>query len=215
MTEPTRIEITADTSFAREALARVAAITGRLGPTYRAIGSYLVSSTQRRFETKVDPRGRTWTPLGLRTIKERIRLGSEPDDILVREGDLRRTIVSSADDAHVEVGSPLVYAGIHQLGGTITAQHKARTGKIYRKWTESTNSLTGETRRTWAEGSDGLSNRFVSKRRANFEQDVAIGAYESTTTIPARPFLGLDDLDRTEIGAIVADRLAAAIGGRR
>lgn len=211
MAEPTRIEITADTGFVREALARIAGITGRLTPTFRSIGSYLVSSTQQRFLRQVDPRDRAWTPLGVRTVKQRIRLGYFPISILRRAGDLFRSIVSLADDTHVEVGSPLVYAAIHQLGGEI--QMPERTGKIYRKWTETTSSLTGETRRTWSERADGLSNRFVSKRRANFEQDVAIGAH--TVVIPARPFLGLDEADRTEIGAIVADRLAAAIGGAR
>lgn len=77
------------------------------------IGRYLVSETNLRFLTGTDPSGKKWHPI------------KRHGQILVNHGHLRNSITYNVTSkTALEIGSNLVYAAIHQLGG--------RTGKNHR-----------------------------------------------------------------------------------
>jgi phage virion morphogenesis protein len=134
---------------------------------FDAIGMALVTSTQKRFEDEAGPDGNPWpdslrkTLLGGRTLTETARLV--------------QSITHEASDARVAVGTNVIYAAIHQVGGTI----KAKTEK-------------------------GL--RFRSPGNGGWVR-------RNEVTMPARPFLGLDEEDRQEITAICAEWLGAVEDG--
>lgn len=84
---------------------------------FDAIGMSLVTSTQHRFETESDPEGNPW-PASLR----KLTVGGRT---LTDTAALVQSISHEATDRSVAVGTNLIYAAIHQTGGTI----KARTSK--------------------------------------------------------------------------------------
>lgn len=164
-----------DLSGQAEALAAFGAIVSRLDhpqPMYEDIGASLVTSTQKRFEDGRAPDGNPWPP------SMRVRAHGGKTLVLSRRLELSQTSIAS--DNGVEVGTNVVYAAIHQLGGVI--QKAAHRHTTYRKY---------DARK------DELSTRFVKKSKSNFAEEVTIPAH--SVTIPARPFLGLDDDDLREI----------------
>lgn len=96
------------------ALARAAAGLAHPKPLYDEVGAALAVSTQVRFEREADPDGNPWAPslrklvAGGRTLTETARLVS--------------SITHEATDAGVAVGTNVLYAAIHQTGGTIRAR---------------------------------------------------------------------------------------------
>ena len=163
-----------------------------------AIGAYLVTATQQRFEREQGPDGMPWQRLSPRTANKRIgktRRGYE--HILRIKNRLYSSLKYQADAASLAVGTNVDYAAIQQLGGTI--KKPARQQTIYQRY----NPKTGD-----------LDQRFVKRSRSNFARDVDVAAH--SITIPARPYLGISDEDRAEILEIVADsaRRSLAGGGR-
>jgi len=79
------------------------------------IGEMLTSSTVERFDTSTAPDGTPW-PISQRAEKE----GGKT---LVDTGRLRGSIGYEASPDQVVVGSNLVYARIHQLGGKTGRGH--------------------------------------------------------------------------------------------
>lgn len=166
------------------ALAQLGAYAARLGhaqPMWDAIGAALVTSTERRFETGIGSDGNPWPPS--------LRVLAHGGKTLVLSTRLLRSITHIASDAGVEVGTNVVYAAIHQFGGTVT--HAAREQELHFRRTRK-----GNTR--FAKAGD---------KRVRSSQTVTIGAH--TATIPARPFLGIDDDDEREIIQIGEDFLRA------
>lgn len=160
-----------------------------------AIGAYLVTSTQQRFEAETDPDGRPWKKLARRTALDRIKRGrSGHSNILRDSGHLSNSISYRALSKRVAVGSSVEYAAIHQFGGTI--ERPARRQPIYQRYNAKT---------------DTLDQRFVRKGRSNFARDVDVKAHK--IKIPARPYLGISAADRAEILAIIAGDNAARIAG--
>lgn len=87
---------------------------------FDAIGAALVSSTQSRFETETDPEGNPW-PDSIR----KLTLGGRT---LTETAALAQSITHEPTESSVAVGTNLIYAAIHQLGGIIrpvTAQKLA------------------------------------------------------------------------------------------
>jgi phage virion morphogenesis protein len=167
-----------------EALRELDAILSRVEHPrgmFENIGLSLVTSTQRRFEEGHGPDGSAWPP-SLRAL-------AEGGKTLIKTARLMQSITFVASDSGVEVGTNVLYAAIHQLGGTI--QKAARKQTIYFR----SDKRTGE-----------LGTKFARKRSSNFAQDVNVPAH--TIKIPARPFLGLDDDDGREIIRIGEDWLA-------
>lgn len=97
-----------------DALARL----GRL-PAFRMAeladdaGAVLESAARGRFDTATAPDGTPWPAWSEAYAATR---GSH-HGLLVGDGDLRDSIASHATGSEVRVGSALVYAAIHQLGG--------------------------------------------------------------------------------------------------
>lgn len=81
---------------------------------FDAIGMALVSSTQNRFETETDPTGNPWP--------ESLRKTMFGGRTLTDTAALVQSITHEATDNSVAVGTNLIYAAIHQMGGTIKAK---------------------------------------------------------------------------------------------
>lgn len=79
------------------------------------IGAYGESSTRQRFIDGVGPDGEQW--------KESGRVRAQGGQTLRDEGRLMNSITFEASPDHAEWGSNLIYAGIHQVGGRITAKN--------------------------------------------------------------------------------------------
>ena len=154
---------------------------------YKNVGEHMLNSTRANFEREAGPDGTPWARLRAATIRARERKGQVPIQILRATSRLAASINYMATDSEARWGSPMPYAAIHQLGGTIN--RSARTGKIYRKRDE-----TGQ-----------LGRRFVSKQEATDITEVGIGAH--TITMPARPFLGMSAADQQAVIGIAEDWL--------
>lgn len=98
----------------QQAFTQLITIMGNTTPVMAAIGEGLVSSTHRRFVAQKSPDGMKWAPLhpAYRAIKRNSR-------ILTESGRLRGSINAQASNDMVRVGTNVIYAAIHQFGGTI------------------------------------------------------------------------------------------------
>lgn len=181
------IRVTVSDQPVLAALDRLEAATNNRADAEHAIGAYLVTSTQRRFERETAPDGTRWQRLSPRTANQRIGNRRRGYDNMLRvTRRLEQSIVYAVNAHEINWGSNLVYAAIQHLGGEIEQAERQQT--IYQNYDAKT---------------DTFDARFRTKRRSNFARDVTVKAH--TVTIPARPYLGIDDADRTEILAIVAD----------
>ncbi|WP_190237917.1 phage virion morphogenesis protein [Mesorhizobium sp. M2A.F.Ca.ET.015.02.1.1] len=155
------------------------------------IASFLVTRTQRHFQTETGPDGK-WQPLSPRTAARRIGRRQRGNAHILRDtGRLYQSITGEASDTEASVGTNVLYAAIHQLGGEVKIP--AREQDIH----------LGRTNR---------GRRFVkasAKRKETMR--VTIGAH--AIEIPARPFLYLDDEDEAEIQRIVEDAFRAEADG--
>ena len=179
------------------ALAGLGARATDLRPAMDEIGAMLMTSTDMRFERQVDPEGAAWTPNAPSTAKQKAKVGHEL--ILQMSGRLRGSITRQAESNSVTVGTNLAYARIHQLGGTINREASVR--QIYRKFVE-TKGKAGVHRE--------LLPGFVKKSQSNFETSHPVGAHG--ITIPARPFLGINQQDREGAVEILQRFIASAPG---
>lgn len=75
----------------------------------QAMGEALVASTKGRFKSETGPDGNKWKP----SIRAELEGGKTLTDTAV----LRNSIGYEATRTHVAVGTNVVYAAIHQLGG--------------------------------------------------------------------------------------------------
>jgi len=76
------------------------------------IGEYLQRTTRDRFESETAPDGTAWAAL-----KETTKARKKHPKILTESKRLRSSIIYQATATQVLVGSNLLYAAIHQLGG--------------------------------------------------------------------------------------------------
>lgn len=147
------------------AMAELARRLGNLTPVMDEIGGALETSTVLRFERETGPDGAKWPP----SLRAQLTGGQTLTDT----ARLRQSITHRADSDSVAVGTNVVYAAIHQVGGTIRA--KSARGLAFRL-------------------ADGGFRRVQS------------------VTIPARPFLGVDDDDQGAIADIISDWLSETGG---
>ena len=142
------ISLEIESSALDAALAHVTAVLSRSDVFMDRIGSYLVASTHRRFAAERGPDGKPWL--------KSARAIADGGRTLTYTGRLRGSIAYRLTDGGraVEVGSNVVYAAIHQFGGSVGRGRKV--------------------------------------------------------TLPARPYLGIDERDRTNILRIVARALEGA-----
>lgn len=102
------------------ALARLAEVLSRPDDIMDRIGQYMVASVHRRFERERAPDGTPWL--------KSARAIAEGGQTLTDTGRLRGSIVHTLTDGGrgVEVGTNVVYAAIHQLGGRAGKGRRAR-----------------------------------------------------------------------------------------
>jgi len=112
LTVDTREIVALGTRF-QELMRRAADLT----PLMDEIGASLVSSVQHRFEGGRGPGGVAWPQSG--------RAKAEGGQTLIDRGHLRDSITHRPGRDQVEIGTNLVYAGIHQFGGRIQAKSAA------------------------------------------------------------------------------------------
>lgn len=185
-----------DDKTALEALARLKRAAGDLDGAMHALGGHFVFSTQRNFETETAPDGSKWRPLSPRTAEKRIGKGRNArkrgySHILRVTARLYQSIAYRVLPDGVEWGSNLVYARIHQLGGTIDMAPRQATVTM--------KNIRRRGNRFVRSGTKDATSRVVSIRGHQI-------------TIPARPFLGISAMDRQEVPLIVGDYLRKEAG---
>ncbi len=169
------ISVELQEATARQALRDLLARMENPRGFYKGVGEALLASTSTRFETETGPDGKPWTPLKPATIRARTKAGQLPLTILRSNtkgksgSSLAGSINYIASDDELRIGSPVAYAAIHQLGGTIEKQA----------------------------GSRYMVGRRFAKRDKEGGKDVAIKAH--TITIPARPYIGISAADQEGI----------------
>ncbi|TIV70558.1 MAG: hypothetical protein E5V89_14130 [Mesorhizobium sp.] len=155
-----------------------------------SIASFLVSRTQRHFQTETGPDGK-WKPLSPRTAARRTGRRRRGKDHILRDTTrLYSSITGESSDTEAAAGTNLLYAAVQQLGATINIP--AREQDIH----------LGRTNR---------GKRFVkasAKRKETMR--VQIGAH--TIAIPARPYLYLTDEEGAEIIRTAEDAIRAEAG---
>lgn len=112
------ISITVDDRQVRKQFDGLARLMDNTTPVMAAIGTGLVEGTHQRFITQTDPDGAAWAPLN-RDYAE----GKRNSRILTESGRLRDSITDHASAREVHVGTNVIYAAIHQLGGTIVPKN--------------------------------------------------------------------------------------------
>lgn len=178
---------------ATEGLSRLVDAAVHPGQMMSAMSAYLVTSTQRRFETETGPDGVKWKPLADRTASRKIGRGKVRGtaNILRLSTRLYQSLVSRSDETSAEVGTNVVYAAIHQFGGEI--QLYARSQKMSLKRVRS-----GRT-------------RFVKHGTKGAElRNVTIG--EHVVNIPARPYFGFSETDISALLQIGREHLEREAG---
>ncbi len=187
------ITITVDDAGTAAILGQLAALMDDMTPVMDEIGGHLVASTQMRFEDSKGPGGVAWKP-SLRALKAK-------GQTLVESGRLKASITHEAGPKSVTVGTNVAYAAIHQFGGEI--QQYAYSRKVrFRSFEE-----TGE---------DGVIRKRHHFANAKAKKDVTEKAVEfgaRAITMPARPFLGFDEDDRTAVVDIIAGHINRITGG--
>jgi phage virion morphogenesis protein len=125
-----RLEITLDDRQARDALTRLAARISNLTPVMKVIGETVRSSVLKNFEAGGRPPWIPTKPLSVflsrkiagkdvtsRRGQASLLKRQQGKATLIDSGRLRKSITVEAGSQEVAVGSNLVYARIHQLGG--------------------------------------------------------------------------------------------------
>lgn len=108
-----RFEITKDELTA--GINRALAASSDFSPAMREIAGMMEFAVRERFERSEDPSGKPWEP------SQRAR--QQGGKTLVDTAALLSSIASDNDRFSAVVGTNLVYAAIHQFGGTIRARN--------------------------------------------------------------------------------------------
>lgn len=188
-----RSNLTIEDERVNAALTRVANAGGDTSALMAEISGAMLFSVQRRFETETAPDGTPWQRHAPRTAKARLKRSRKNTPVtpkILRDSNrLYSSIISEASSDEAAVGTNLIYAAIHQAGGTVMQYPQSRMVR-FRKV--------------------GRKTRFAKKaHKRAYDRPVTYG--ERTIVIPARPYLGFSDTDQTEILAIAGAHFEAAI----
>lgn len=180
------------------ALARMDALGAAPRPVWAAIGQYGETSTRLRFKHQRGPDGQAWKP-SRRVIKH----GGQT---LQRTARLLRSITHRASNSGAEWGSNVVYARIHQLGAKIDRLAFSSTLRL----------RTGKGGALLRQKDHANLAVFAKKTHKNaVEKRFTMGAH--SITMPARPYLGVNEQDGREILHLAdqaVDQAARNPGGR-
>lgn len=164
-------------------------LTPRAMPRTTAdVATYLAAQVKRRFDEGVGPDGSAWLPLKQPRNRPRDRRGAKAgggsgQKPLRDSGRLMASATGASSiletgPLHVVQGTNLEYARVHQFGATMRRPARMRTDRSF--WS----FLNGE------------GDRIYTRR-----------IREHTITIPARPFLGINERDVYRIQQIAMDNL--------
>ena len=155
----------------------LAALGGDMPRLLDRVGAILESSTIERFDTGRAPDGTAWIPSR--------RVQAKGGKTLALTGRLRGSITHVVADGGVEVGTNLVYGGVHQFGR------------------DQADAVAGHTRLM----------RKAFGRKLPFPVHATVKPHTRRTRIPARPYLGLSAEDRLDVGAEVELELRDRLEG--
>lgn len=113
------LDISIDTANIQAAFARFRALGENPRVITRQIAGILADSSEQAFADEKDPEtGRRWTDLSPSHKQYREKKGYWPGKILQMQGLLAASLTTGYGPTSAWIGSPMVYAAIHQLGGT-------------------------------------------------------------------------------------------------
>jgi phage virion morphogenesis protein len=110
------VTISVDTGPVLRMLQHAAERLRDMTPAMRSIGEVIINQADEAFEEGASPAGKAWKPSA--------RVKEKGGQTLIDSARLRNSITSDASTDHVEVGTNVVYAAIHQLGGVIRPRTK-------------------------------------------------------------------------------------------
>ena len=163
----------------RRLLKRAADRMANPRPALASIGEYMLRRTEQRFSEQKEPSGRAWKKLSPITLRTK-----RHTKILTESGNLRGRIVYRVEPGAVLIGTNVVYGAIHQLGGTINKNVQVRS-----HWRIMTRAF----------------GKPIPARHVIVESHER----KMNLTIPARPFLGVNDADREAFENILTDYLTS------
>ncbi|AJY43064.1 phage virion morphogenesis protein [Burkholderia humptydooensis] len=131
------IETQVDDTQYEAAMARVYALMQDASPITSLIAALMLDAVEENFAQQGRPK---WLGLSPKTLKRR-REEAGTGKILQRSGRLASSVTSTHDATSARVGTNVVYAAIHQFGGTIQRHpmsgyvrlRKGRDGMIMRQ----------------------------------------------------------------------------------
>ncbi len=113
------LDVSIDTANIQAAFARFRALGENPRLITRQIAGILADSSEQAFADEKDPQtGRSWNDLSPQHIARRKKKGHWPGKILQMQGLLAMSLTTGYSPTKAWIGSPMVYAAIHQLGGT-------------------------------------------------------------------------------------------------
>ncbi|HOP33234.1 MAG TPA: phage virion morphogenesis protein [Candidatus Hydrothermia bacterium] len=155
------------------------------------LGSYMVSSTQRKIKSGISPENapltRAWKKSGL---------------TLMDTGRLMSSISHKAEETKVTVGTNVIYGRIQQLGGTIKPKKATKlwvpagwnTRKLMRKYGGSPSSVVKAMKQAgykiW-KASSGKAMLYAERKG----KPQVLFVLKDEVTIPARRYLNIDTID--------------------
>lgn len=180
---------------------------GNLAPAMNVIAGQMLSSVEQNFITggRYSESGyrqgvggpKTWKPLAKRTLKDRAKRGLGTQ-ILVRNAKLAGSISPRSGKDYAEVGTNKVYAALQNFGGTLRI---TRSGTVRLK-----TDAKGNLKRQGTSGKLKNLARFAKKSNKRAVERSFTANFSAT--IPARPFLVLQEEDRAKFLETVKGFLA-------
>jgi len=110
------VEVKIDDSRFKRSISELLARLVDTTPLMAEIGEIVVESVQRNFEEKQAPDGTPWKPLAPATVRARAKKGRSAEDILIFNRILMGSVHPEAHRDHVDIGTNIVYAAVHQFG---------------------------------------------------------------------------------------------------
>lgn len=169
---------------------------GSMRPAMEGMGRVLKTRSQLSFKTQTGPDGEKWKPSH--------RAKNEGGQTLSLSRRLRNSITYQADAAQVAVGTNVLYAAIHHLGGTI----RAKNGPFLAIPITHAARKAGSPRNMELHVVQTLKGQFILVDKAGMTHFLL----RDRVTIPARPFLGMADADRPVLVGVVERYLAQRWG---
>ena len=177
-------------------------------PAWRPVAVYLAAATKQRFASGVSPDGAPWAPLA----HPRPRGGTTP----LRDTGLLMASVTGQGQGHVEQATPqqLVWgtnldrAALHQWGGVVRPKGRALAIPLTVEAVRA--GRARQFPRPLFVHQAGGGKPFLAESVGQGKRKRLVLHYllTASVTVPARPFVGLNNDDVEEVGGILADHAA-------